>query len=69
MWEDLKDIRAPMYDRNPLKLNRFLQKLHDQERPLLRTWIPPRRINMYLNASDGACQRCFRTCTSWKPKR
>ena len=29
VWEDLKDIRPPMYDGNPLRLNRFLEKLDD----------------------------------------
>ena len=28
VWE-LKDIRPPMYDGNPLNLDRFLEKLHD----------------------------------------
>ena len=28
VWEDLKDVRPPMYDGNPLSLNRFLEK-HD----------------------------------------
>ena len=26
-WEDLKDIRPPMYDGSSLNLNRFLEKL------------------------------------------
>ena len=29
VWEDLKDIRPPMYDGNPLNLNHFLEKLDD----------------------------------------
>ena len=29
VWEDLKDIKPPMYDGNPLILNRFLEKLDD----------------------------------------
>ena len=29
VWEDLKDIKPPMYDGNPLNLNRFLEKLDD----------------------------------------
>ena len=29
VWEDLKDIKAPMYDGNPLNLDRFLEKLDD----------------------------------------
>ena len=29
VWEDLKDIRPPMYDGNPLNLDRFLEKLDD----------------------------------------
>ena len=29
VWEDLKDIKAPMYDSNPLNLDRFLEKLDD----------------------------------------
>ena len=29
MWEDLKDIKPPMYDGNPLNLDRFLEKLDD----------------------------------------
>ena len=29
VWEDLKDIRPPVYDVNPLNLNRFLKKLDD----------------------------------------
>ena len=28
-WEDLKDIKPPMYDGNPLNLDRFLEKLDD----------------------------------------
>ena len=27
VWEDLKDIRPPLYDANPLNLDRFLEKL------------------------------------------
>ena len=27
VWEDLKDIKPPMYDGNPLNLDRFLEKL------------------------------------------
>ena len=27
VWEDLKDIRPPMYDGNPIYLDRFLEKL------------------------------------------
>ena len=29
VWEDLKDIRPPTYDGNPLNLDRFLEKLDD----------------------------------------
>ena len=29
LWEDLKDIKPPMYVGNPLKLDRFLEKLDD----------------------------------------
>ena len=29
MWEDLKDIKPPTYDGNPLDLYRFLEKLDD----------------------------------------
>ena len=29
VWEDLKDIRPPMYDGNPLNLDCFLEKLDD----------------------------------------
>ena len=29
VWEDLKDIKPPMYDGNPLSLDRFLEKLND----------------------------------------
>ena len=29
VWEDLKDIKPPTYDGNPLKLDRFLEKLDD----------------------------------------
>ena len=29
MWEDLKDIKPPTYDGNPLNLDRFLEKLDD----------------------------------------
>ena len=29
LWEDLKDIKPPMYDGNPLNLDRFLEKLDD----------------------------------------
>ena len=28
-WEDLKDIKPPTYDGNPLNLDRFLEKLHN----------------------------------------
>ena len=27
VWKDVKDIRPPMYDGNPLNLDRFLEKL------------------------------------------
>ena len=30
VWEDLKDIKPPMYDGNPLNLDRFLEKLDDR---------------------------------------
>ena len=29
VWEDLKDIKPPMYDGNPLNFDRFLEKLDD----------------------------------------
>ena len=29
VWEDLKDIKSPMYDGNPLNLDRFLEKVDD----------------------------------------
>ena len=29
VWEDLKDIKPPVYDGNPLNLDRFLEKLDD----------------------------------------
>ena len=29
VWEDLKDIKPPMYDGNHLNLDRFLEKLDD----------------------------------------
>ena len=29
LWEDLKDIKPPMYDSNPLNLDRLLEKLDD----------------------------------------
>ena len=29
VWEDLRDIKPPMYDGNPLTLDRFLEKLDD----------------------------------------
>ena len=29
VWEDLKDIKPPMFDGNPLNLDRFLEKLDD----------------------------------------
>ena len=29
LWEDLKDIKPPTYDGNPLNLDRFLEKLND----------------------------------------
>ena len=29
VWEDLKDIKPPMYDGNPLNLDRLLEKLDD----------------------------------------
>ena len=29
VWEDLKDIKPPMYDGNPLNLDRFLEELDD----------------------------------------
>ena len=29
LWEELKDIRPPMYDGNPLNMDRFLDKLDD----------------------------------------
>ena len=29
VWEDLKDIKPPTYDGNPLNLDRFLGKLDD----------------------------------------
>ena len=30
VWEDQKDIRPPMYEGNPVNLDRFLEKLEDQ---------------------------------------
>ena len=29
VWEDLKDIKPPMYDGHPLNLDRFVEKLDD----------------------------------------
>ena len=31
VWEDLKDIKPPTYDGNPLNLDRFLEKLDNWE--------------------------------------
>ena len=31
VWEDLKDIKPPMYDGNPLNLDRFLEKCYGFE--------------------------------------
>ena len=40
VWEDLKDIKPPMYDGNPLNLDRFLEKLDDWEVTVIEDMDP-----------------------------
>ena len=40
VWEDLKDIKPPTYDGNPLNLDRFLEKLDDWGRTVTEDMDP-----------------------------
>ena len=40
VWEDLKDIKPPTYDGNPLSLDRFLEKLDDWGLPVTEDMDP-----------------------------
>ena len=40
LWEDLKDIKPPMYEGNPLNLDRFLEKLDDWGMTVTEDMVP-----------------------------
>ena len=52
VWEDLKDIKPPMYDGNPLNLDRFLEKLDD--------WGMTVTEDMYLTEAEKYVFKRFR---------
>ena len=47
VWEDLKDIKPPMYDGNPLNLDRFLEKLDDWGLTVTED-LPPADVERYV---------------------
>ena len=47
VWEDLKDINPPMYDGNPLNLDRFLEKLDDWGLTVTEN-LPPADAEKYV---------------------
>ena len=47
VWEDLKDIKPPMYDGNPLNLDRFLEKLDDSGVTVTED-LPPADAERYV---------------------
>ena len=61
VWEDLRDIRAPMYDGDPLNLDRFLLKLDNSGMTVTETWTAPRRRTNSSNGSDYAYHRCAKS--------
>ena len=40
VWEDLKGIKPPTYDGNPLNLDRFLEKLDDWRMTVIEDMYP-----------------------------
>ena len=69
VWEDLKDIKPPMYDGNPLNLDRFLEKLDDWGLTVTEDLLPLMRRSMSSNGSGTACRKCSASYTSWRPRR
>ena len=69
VWEDLKDIRPPMYGGNPLNLDRFLEKLDNWWMTVTEDIDPAAADKTSSNGSDGAYRRCSKSCTLWEPKR
>ena len=70
VWEDLKDIKPPMYDGNPLNFDRFLEKLDD--------WGVTVTEDMHPADAEKYVFRRFRyrlpevlqeSYTSWRPRR
>ena len=47
VWEDLKDIKPPMYDGNPLNLDRFLEEVDDRG-PTVTEDLPPADAERYV---------------------
>ena len=47
VWEDLKDIKSPMYDGNPLNLDRSLEKLDDSGLTVTED-LPPADAERYV---------------------
>ena len=48
VWEDLKDIRPPTYDTNPLNLDRFLEKVDDWGMTITEDMDPAEAENYVL---------------------
>ena len=69
VWEDLKDIKPPTYDGNPLNLDRFLEKLDDWGMTVTEDMDPADAEKYVSNGSGTACRRCSKSYTSWRPRR
>ena len=68
--EDLKDIKPPRYDGNPLNLDRFLEKLDDWGLTVTED-LPPADAERYVFKRfqvppAGSARRAI---TSWRPRR
>ena len=69
VWEDLKDIKPPMYDGNPLNLDRFLEKLDDWGVTVTEDMDPADAKRYVFKGSGTTCQKCSKSYTSWRPRR
>ena len=63
VWEDLNDIKPPMYDGNPLNLDRFFEKLDDWGVTVTED------MDVSSDGSGTACRRCSKSYTSRQPRR
>ena len=69
VWEDLKEIKPPMYDGNPLNLDRFLEKLDDWGVTVTEDMDPADAERYVFKRSGTPCRKCPKSYTSWRPRR